>query len=103
MVSLFNKNTMEPEYVAIHYGSPKSDPFIYDWMKVHKKQRVNPSGDNIYLRKDGSLLCEIDIIKRIQRNFLERYHAPDGKGFQTRIDSFKNTVKQLEEDQNRNG
>jgi hypothetical protein len=94
---------MEPKYIAIRYGTPDSCPFVNDWMHIRKKQRVNPDGDNIYLRKDDSLLSEIDLIKHIQRNFLERYHAPDGKGYQKTIDSFQNTVKKVEEDKIRNG
>jgi hypothetical protein len=50
--------------------------------KILKRRRFNPPGDNIYLRKDHTLLAEMDVIKTVQRNFREKYYRPGGVGCQ---------------------
>lgn len=50
--------------------------------KIAKKTRVNPPGDNIYLREDQSLMVEMDVIKTVQRTFRDKYYRPGGVGCQ---------------------
>ena len=50
--------------------------------KIVKKTRVNPEGENIYLREDHSLIVEMDMIKKVQRTFREKYYRPGGAGCQ---------------------
>jgi hypothetical protein len=50
--------------------------------KILKRRRFNPPGDNIYLRKDHTLLAEVDVIKAVQRNFREKHYRPGGVGCQ---------------------
>lgn len=45
----------------------------------HKKRRkLNPIGENIWLRPDGSILFEMDVIIKLQLRVRERLWAPDG-------------------------
>lgn len=50
--------------------------------KIVKKTRVNPEGENIYLREDQSLIVEMDVIKTVQRTVRDKYYRPGGVGCQ---------------------
>ena len=45
-----------------------------------KRRKLNPPGENVYLTKSGRVIAEIDVIRRLQFRFLERYLAPTEPG-----------------------
>jgi hypothetical protein len=45
-----------------------------------KRRKLNPPGENVYLTRSGKIIAEIDVIRRLQFNFLERYLAPAAMG-----------------------
>ena len=59
-----------------------SDPesLMYDNTSLykHKKRRkLNPPGENLWLRPDGTILSEMDVIIKLQRRVLHRLWHPD--------------------------
>mgnify|MGYP006269398787 CR=1 FL=1 len=56
--------------------------------KVNKKRRLNPLGENVYLRSDGSVERDEDKIIAVQRIWKHEYYKPDGKGFLKAFASF---------------
>jgi len=67
--------------------------FIDANAKVAKKQRLNPPGDDVYMRQDGTLYYEIDAIRQLQRAFLHRYYKPEGKGGLEAVSRLKSVQK----------
>jgi hypothetical protein len=57
--------------------------------KVTKKRRLNSTGENVYLRPDGSVERDEDKIIAAQRIWKHEYYKPDGKGFLKAFASFK--------------
>ena len=69
--------------MAVYSPIPwESEPTDVDNGKILKKRRFNPPGENIYLREDHSLIVEMDVIKTVQRTFLEKHYRPGGAGCQ---------------------
>jgi len=69
--------------MAVYSAIPwETEPTDVDNGKILKKRRINPPGENIYLREDNSLIVEMDVIKAVQRNFREKYYRPGGVGCQ---------------------
>lgn len=60
----------------------ENEPTDVENGKILKKRRLNPVGDNIYLRDDHSLIVEMDVIKKVQRTFREKHYRPGGVGCQ---------------------
>ena len=56
--------------------------------KVSKKRRLNTTGENVYLRPDGSIERDEDKIIAAQRIWKHEYYKPDGKGFLKAFESF---------------
>jgi len=55
----------------------------YEVGKVLKYFRPNPTGQDIYLGKDGvTLIKDEDKIRAAQRIFKHNYYKPEGKGAQ---------------------
>jgi hypothetical protein len=55
----------------------------YEVGKVLKYFRPNPTGQDIYLGKDGvTLIKDEDKIRAVQRIFKHNYYKPEGKGAQ---------------------
>ena len=52
----------------------------YDLGKVLKYRRVNPVGEDAYLRPDGTIEFDEDKIVRAQRIFKHNYYKPEGRG-----------------------
>ena len=57
--------------------------------KVAKKRRLNPVGENVYLKPDGTVERDEDKIKAVQRIFKHEYYKPDGRGFLKSFEKFK--------------
>ena len=57
--------------------------------RVVKKRRLNSTGENVFLRADGSVEREEDKIIAAQRIWRHEYYKPDGKGFLKAFASFK--------------
>jgi hypothetical protein len=57
--------------------------------KVLKKRRLNGTGENIFLRPDGSIEREETKIIAAQRIWKHEYYKPGGKGFLKAFASFK--------------
>jgi len=57
--------------------------------KIVKKPRLNPTGENVFLRADGSIHKDEDKIVAIQRLWKHEYYKPDGKGFLKAFEEFK--------------
>jgi hypothetical protein len=50
--------------------------------KIEKKRRLNPVGENVFLRADGwSIKKDEDKIVAVQRIWKHEYYKPGGKGF----------------------
>jgi hypothetical protein len=55
------------------------ESYDYSCLYKHKKRcKLNPPGENLWLRPDGSILSEIDVIIKLQRRVKERLWRPDG-------------------------
>jgi hypothetical protein len=62
----------------IQPGDPESH--IYDSTTLYKhtkRRKLNPPGENMWLRPDGTILSEIDVIIKLQRRVLSRIWHPD--------------------------
>jgi hypothetical protein len=58
--------------------------------KIVKKRRLNPTGENVFLRPDGwSITKDEDKIIAVQRIWKHEYYKPDGKGFLKSLEAFK--------------
>jgi hypothetical protein len=56
--------------------------------KIAKKPRLNPVGENVYLRADGSIERDEDKIIAVQRIWKHEYYKPGGRGFLKAIESY---------------
>jgi hypothetical protein len=61
--------------------------------KQVKKRRLNGTGENIFLRPDGTVEREEDKIIAVQRIWKHEYYKPDGKGFLKGLKSFDDHVR----------
>jgi hypothetical protein len=59
-----------------------------DLGKLYKKRRLNPTGENVFLRPDGSLERDEDKVIAIQRIWKHEYYKPEGRGFLKTFEKF---------------
>lgn len=69
------------DWPVVYKAYFKSEPDVV-LGKVAKKRRVNPVGENVHLRPDGTIECDEDKIIAAQRTWRHEYYKPGGKGFQ---------------------
>lgn len=74
----------DPDYLGDHLASEHAV----------KRKRLNPPGDNMYL-KGEQIISEIEVIKNLQRRFKEHYYSPDGPWFIKKF-ILKNTASNTE-------
>jgi hypothetical protein len=67
-------NPLSDAYVTII----QKDDTTSSGYKHKKRRKLNPPGENMWLRPDGSILSEMDIIIKLQRRVRERLWKPDG-------------------------
>ena len=65
----------------VFYDGVWSRDFVMD---LAKRPRVNPPGENVYLRADGRIVSEEECIRACQRIWRERVYAPPGTLFEQR-------------------
>jgi hypothetical protein len=57
--------------------------------KIAKKPRLNPLGENAYLRADGTIERDETKIIAVQRRWKHEYYKPDGPAFQKGLKNFE--------------
>jgi hypothetical protein len=60
-----------------------------DLGKIAKKPRLNPLGENAYLRADGTVERDEDKIIAVQRIWKHEYYKPEGRGFLKGLKKFE--------------
>jgi hypothetical protein len=62
--------------------------------KITKKRRANPTGQDVYLRPDGTVERDEDKIIAAQRIFKHEYYKPGGPAFQKGLARFESCVQE---------
>jgi len=57
--------------------------------RIAKKRRLNPTGEDVYLKPDGTVERDEDKIIAAQRIFKHEYYKPDGRAFQKGLKRFE--------------
>ena len=58
-----------------------------------KRARVNPLGENAYLKADGSVKREEDLVVACQRMWLHNAYRPDGFMYRKHLENFYTNQK----------
>jgi hypothetical protein len=84
---------MEGDVHYIYVNPPFYSEKDAELGKVVKKRKVNPIGENVFLRPDGSIEREEDKIIAAQRIFKHEYYRPGGPGFLKGLKSFDDHIR----------
>jgi hypothetical protein len=60
----------------------------YEVGKAVKYRRLNPVGEDVYLRPDGTIVSDESKIVRAQRIFKHNYYKPGGRGHQRVLEKY---------------
>ena len=70
------KDVQPPKSTYVPVFCHTEDDFTSEY-KHKKRQKLNPPGENLWLRPDGTILSEMDTIIKLQRRVLHRLWHPD--------------------------
>ena len=70
------KDVQPPKSTYVPVFCHTEDDFTSEY-KHKKRLKLNPPGENLWLRPDGTILSEMDVIIKLQRRVIHRLWHPD--------------------------